>query len=689
MSRESCAAVQNNRIERYDLTFIGDFSEHSDDCWRVAEEARCAADAGYSIGFVNVAAPAAKLHPDIAACLFETLAAPVAVDAWIETRILLIASPQSVGAAELRQRPHIRAQKAFAILSDWPAPTAELRPVDVKLRFLFGAVQWSATTETALAELATKVEVAAKEVWPVVVPASGMQKLRRGGVLGTISFRSDPAPIAAIEGIRVLSLGPHTTREAFSFTDITLDQFLAKIDYLACYDLADGLPQSAIGRALELRLPVFLPPALRPVFGQGPVYAPAEELPQRLQRLAKQRPTAGAGRKRAPSASLCSVTEFAGRLLRLIGPAARRSPRRRAASDRLFLISSNGVGIGHLTRLLSVARRLSPELEPIFITFSQGVAIVEQFGYAFRYMPSQLHAGIDYVTWNRWLRAELDELLATHNPAAIVFDGNNPYPGILASAVHQPRSRLCWIRRGMWRPTHDPSFLNAARHFDLVIEPDDIASTRDRGATARSREEVLGVPPIRLLDEEELLPRAQARAELGLDPDAPAVLIQLGSGGNRDIAYLIDVAVEALSRVPRMQVAVIEWLVGTERLKLWPGVRLVRGFPVSRYVNAFDFTVAASSDNTFNETISSGLPAIFIPNDQASMDDQSGRAAFAEVNGAGFHLPEGRVREIGGIIDTLMDPTTRALIRLNALRIAKPNGAAEAARAVQQLAGHG
>ena len=66
-----------------------------------------------------------------------------------------------------------------------------------------------------------------------------------------------------------MSLGPHTTREAFSFTDITLDQFLAKIDYLACYDLADGLPQSAIGRALELRLPVFLPPARTPGAGQG------------------------------------------------------------------------------------------------------------------------------------------------------------------------------------------------------------------------------------------------------------------------------------------------------------------------------------------------------------------------------------------------------------------------------------
>jgi hypothetical protein len=682
--------VQKTLIDRYDLTFIGDFSTHSEDCWRVGEEVRCAAEAGYSIGLVNVADPRAKVHPDIAACLFDGIAVPAASDAWIETRLLLIASPRRVGAAELEQRPHIRPQHAFAILSEWPGPREELAQTDAKLRFLFGPVQWTATTEGALAELGAQVQAAAKEPWPVVVPSSGLQKLRRGAVVGAISFRPDAAPaLTALEGFRILTLGTRSTREGFAYSEITLDQFLAKIDYLACYDLADALPHSAIGRALEMRIPVFLPPALRAVFGQGPIYAPADEFPQRLQRLAKQRTGATSGRRRTPSAALCSESEFAGRLLRLIGPAARHMPRRRAASERLFLVSSNGVGIGHLTRLLSVARRLQEDLESVFITFSQGVSILQQFGYPFRYMPSQLHAGIDYAAWNQWLRSELDELIATHQPAAIVFDGNNPYPGLLASAVHQPRCRLCWIRRGMWRPTHDATFLNAARHFDLIIEPDDVASAADRGVTAQNREEVLGVAPIRLLEDEELLSREQARLELGLNADDPAVLIQLGSGGNRDIAYLIDVAVEALSRVPRMQIAVVEWLVGTERLKLWPGVRLIRGFPVSRYVNAFDFTIAASSYNTFNETISAGLPAIFIPNEHASMDDQSARAAFAEVNGAGFHLPEGQVREIGGIVETLMDPTTRALIRLNALRISKPNGAAEAARAIQQLAGHG
>ena len=386
---------------------------------------------------------------------------------------------------------------------------------------------------------------------------------------------------------------------------------------------------------------------------------------------------------------LSTESEFLGRLLLLAGPPAKRAPKRPQPRERIFLISSNGVGIGHLTRLLAVARRFKPGLEPFFITFSQGVAILEQFGYAFQYLPSQMHAGIDYAAWNAWLRLELGELLAAQEPAAIVFDGNNPYPGMLAATTHQSRSRLCWIRRGMWRPTHDASFLESARYFDLILEPDDIAAAADRGATVQARDGMLSVPPIRLLDDSEILGRDQARAELGLGPEEPAVLIQLGSGDNRDVAYLIDVAVDALSRFPKVQIAVVEWLVGTDRLKLWPGVRLIRGFPVSRFVNAFDFTIATASYNTFSETMSYGLPAIFIPNEHASMDDQSARAAFAEINGAGFHLPEGQVREIGSVIESLMDPTTRALIRLNALRVAKPNGAAAAAEAIQALAGHG
>ena len=680
--------MQTNRIDRYDITIIADFSSHSDDCWRVGEEVRCAAAAGYSIGLVNIADPSQRVHPDLAACLFEGLAAPAEIDGWIESKLLLIATPERVGAADLRHRPHIRARHCLAILSQWPGSKEELRRIDVKLRFLFGEVHWTQVPSPLLAEALKSPRAPASETWPTVARSGGARKASPGAVTGTIDFTCAPA-VPAPEGVRTLCLGPQGAAGGVAYHEITLERFLSKIDHLACFDLSGPIPRTAVGKALELGIPVFLPLEWREELESGPIYLRADDLPARLQRQKGRARSAAPGRKRPSSPAFCSEAEFLGRLLRLAGPASKRTAKRAKRRDRVFLISSNGVGIGHLTRLISVARRMKKDLEPVFITFSQGVSILEQFGYAFHYLPSQTHAGIDYAAWNGWLRSELDELLAVHEPAALVYDGNNPYPGMLATAAHSNRTRLCWIRRGMWRPSHDPGFLNGSRHFDLVLEPDDIAATADRGATTERREEVVAVPPIRLLDESEILSRQEARRELRLHPKHPAVLIQLGSGGNRDVSYLIDLAVEALGRFEKVQIAVVEWLVGTERLKLWPRVQLIRGFPVSRYLNAFDFTVSTASYNTFHETISSGLPAIFVPNEHSSMDDQSARAAFAEVNGAGFHLPEGQMRDIGSIAETLLDPTTRALIRLNALRIAKPNGAAAAAEAIQLLAGHG
>ena len=63
------------------------------------------------------------------------------------------------------------------------------------------------------------------------------------------------------------------------------------------------------------------------------------------------------------------------RLHALIGPPS--APRPAAAPLRplrVLLVSSNGVGMGHLTRLLAIARRLPPPIEPVFVTMSQAHA---------------------------------------------------------------------------------------------------------------------------------------------------------------------------------------------------------------------------------------------------------------------------------------------------------------------------
>jgi UDP:flavonoid glycosyltransferase YjiC (YdhE family) len=325
-------------------------------------------------------------------------------------------------------------------------------------------------------------------------------------------------------------------------------------------------------------------------------------------------------------------------------------------------------------------------ISPVFATMSQALPVVEQFGYPVEFLTPHIYAGVDSVAWDGWLRDEMDEIIDFHRAAAVVFDGNYPYQGVVLSAATRPDCRLVWIRRGMWRNQElDRRFLERQRFFDLVIEPGDVAEQYDNGLTTKQRDGVLSVDPIRLLDEEELLSREAAAAELCLDTTRPAVLLQLGSGSNRDIIQIMDHLVSVLKKHPSVQIVNAEWLITNTSIDLWPGVLRLRGHPITRYYKAFDFTIAAAGYNSFNEIISFGLPAIFIPNGHESMDDQIGRARCAQDNGAAFYLSEQQIGEAETCIGALMDEEARAVLRVNCRRIARSNGATTAAETITAM----
>ncbi|MGO7888655.1 glycosyl transferase, partial [Rhizobium ruizarguesonis] len=81
----------------------------------------------------------------------------------------------------------------------------------------------------------------------------------------------------------------------------------------------------------------------------------------------------------------------------------------------------------------------------------------------------------------------------------------------------RPDLNWVWSRRGMWASRHglDPSI---QRLFDMVIEPGECAADEDHGITAQLRAGVIGVPPVLLVDEEDMLPRLEAASALGADP---------------------------------------------------------------------------------------------------------------------------------------------------------------------------
>ena len=77
-----------------------------------------------------------------------------------------------------------------------------------------------------------------------------------------------------------------------------------------------------------------------------------------------------------------------------------------------------------------------------------------------------------------------------------------------------------------------------------------------------------------------------------------------------------------------------------------PRVTILRDYPNSIYFNGFDATVQAGGYNSFHETRTFGLPALFYPNMSTGMDDQYARCIVAEQEGWGIVLQSRSVSTI-------------------------------------------
>ena len=354
-------------------------------------------------------------------------------------------------------------------------------------------------------------------------------------------------------------------------------------------------------------------------------------------------------------------------------------------SSRVLFVSSNGAGMGHITRLLAIANRTSDAVEPVFLSMSQSVPAVADHGYAWDYCPSQKTLGISSGLWNPFFAERFDETLERVAPAAVVFDGTSPYQGIVAAARRRTGTRYVWSRRGMWRPGSQTRYFPPAGTFDLVIEPGEAAAEYDKGPTAALTDAVR-VPPVTLLGEDDMLPRDRARAELGIDQDTYAVLLTLGAGNINDTRSDTEVFAEAArAEFPGATVYATRSPIAAASTAA-SHVTPISVYPLARALKAFDVVVAAAGYNVFHEALLARVPTVFVPNTSTTTDDQEARSRFAQDRGLGAFALSPDV------------PSARAALRraVDTLPDAPPawagspgpaNGAVDAVRAVEDLLG--
>lgn len=707
-------------LQRFDIIVAADMTQAGDLGLRILRECEVQAGIGLATGLLNLPArpTGARVSADIHKALRQGFATIVDLVDRAEARLVVVHAPNALHDFS-PSLSKLVADRVVLVHDGAPDPIAMTR----WYALLFGRMSWAPTNRwvrAAIEGLRLPVQIEVADWRPVALPAdarrnSGFKRTRLGvGYISAATADHWPASSDELDAmlpadgtVDVHCLGRPPTPlyrnetmpaswHAHASGDISVERLVSEVDALVYFPSADSpvLPDAAIGTALASGRLVALPRRFRPHFGTAPLYCePADALrsltaawrdPAERGRLVE----AGAAQAiyQFPAAAHVErIERLAGLSLGEVRSAAPVARRRR---PRALFVPSNGVGLGHVTRLLAVANRLSGRMEPVFATLAQSAGAIEAFGYRTEYIVSYSDSHAPLADWDAWFRVELERLIRLHDIDLVVFDGNNATPGLIHAALSRPPCRLAWVRRGMQKTATSP-YLDNARYFDLIIEPGELAAERDSGATAQRRHEAQPVDPIRLLDETQLLDRAEAAAALGIDPAQPSVLVQLGSGSHRDVVAMVDAVVRALRRFAGLQIVIAEWENGAVPLSLWPGTRVVRGFPLSQYFNAFDFSVSAAGYNTFHEVMAFALPTVFIGNAHAAIDDQVARARFAQDAGAALELGEDELFQLGSVAEVLLDPRARDVLRANCRALARPNGAQAAADALVRLVGAG
>ena len=366
---------------------------------------------------------------------------------------------------------------------------------------------------------------------------------------------------------------------------------------------------------------------------------------------------------------------------------SRRRPQS-GARPRVLLCTSNGVGLGHVTRMLAVGEALQPEIDSVMFTLSAALPIPIGAGMTVEHLASVDQFGSSSTEWHTLLAERVDQLIAAYRPDALLFDGVHPYLG-LRDAIRRNRRRLVsvWVRRAMWKPdvrTDARALDELGGAFDHILEPGDYAEGYDHGITARHRDRVTQVPPIVYGTRTPRPDRVQACAELGLRASDTNVLVQLGAGQINDIRSTVGAVVSALEGRPSVQTVLAQSVLSAPKAGGTRSVIEVRRFPITHWIAAFDAAVVAAGYNSFHEMLSLRIPTIIVPNLSTRTDDQDARSRWAQDHGVGYRWDGRTAEDLRAAIEAILDSTERDRIidRLSELEAA--NGASEAAAVISR-----
>ena len=354
----------------------------------------------------------------------------------------------------------------------------------------------------------------------------------------------------------------------------------------------------------------------------------------------------------------------------------------------IILATSNGIGMGHLTRATAVAEELKKVARPILVSVAGGIAEIPSItGIPCEYIPGKTRRWMPAHRWDRYFRDRLIAIADETGASVISFDGVVPYPGFIATKLKRPDLTIVWVRRGLWQK----NLLRFALPFqsrlvDLIIEPGDIARSYDHGPTSARNDATL-TSPVSLYSKATALSREDARKVLGLDTNRPAVLVQLGTGDS-DMNEKMHAALTGLIGWDGLQVVLTKNPVDADGDSLIPeglDIKVQRYFPLAHVLAAFDGAIAATGYNSVHELLPAQIPTVLVSNIRGT-DDQDARAKWCHDHGYALRADHANLVDITKTVAKLSDATVRESLRRKCSKLSDTSGGAQIAQILLSLA---
>jgi UDP-N-acetylglucosamine--N-acetylmuramyl-(pentapeptide) pyrophosphoryl-undecaprenol N-acetylglucosamine transferase len=363
------------------------------------------------------------------------------------------------------------------------------------------------------------------------------------------------------------------------------------------------------------------------------------------------------------------------------------------AVPRVVFYAVNGLGLGHVTRLLAIARamrRLAPGTEILFITSSEADGVIFREGFAAVKLPSKTireACGLRKSTYLKMAQSITWTAIGSFDPDVLVVD---TYPsGSFEELIPvlRWRQKNVFVFREQRRDSFQSALLAATLPlYDLLIVPHDtIEQAGDLPEPAKAR----AVGPILIRERDELLGRTQARASLGLPgdfgnlgDDGLLLYASFGGGGDPEALRALDLTSRAVASLDKAHLVIGSGPLLRTTPAPRAGVTVLNGrYPMLDVLPAFDGAIAAAGYNTVHELLFAGIPSVLVPFGRV-LDDQERRARELAAAGACLLCEPLTESGLADAITKLADAPMRRVLAKTSRASIKSNGATAAAQAI-------